>query len=375
MTVPDGATSPPLADSASPGVPPASGIAAVSRIPASVLPASAARWRVLAMVTAAVVAGSALYGFNAFQDYRERSAAVPQVAVDASRPLPAGAHLVFRNTAAGAGYGHLATVPVTDPAGPRRIEDTVCERIYAAAAVRSCLQTTAGALAAFSDVLLDADGNTLTSWPLAGIPSRTRVSPDGTLVASTAFVTGHSYAGGGFSTETRITGVDGTQHGNVQDFTLVLDGAEVTAADRNIWGITFGTDGDTFYATAASGSSRWLVRGSLSARTLTVLRDGVECPSLSPDGLRIAYKKEVSGSAVPHWRVAVLELDTLTETVLAETRSVDDQVEWLDENTVLYGLPREGSPGDSDIWALKRTGGEPQLFIEHAWSPAVVRQS
>ena len=47
--------------------------------------------------------------------------------------------------------------------------------------------------------------NTLASWPLAGIPSRTRVSPDGVFVASTAFVTGHSYAGGGFSTETRIT--------------------------------------------------------------------------------------------------------------------------------------------------------------------------
>ncbi|MGW9402483.1 hypothetical protein ACWGQ2_00770 [Arthrobacter sp. NPDC055585] len=335
-------------------------------------PASAARWRVLAVVTAAVVAGSAVYGFTAFQDYRERSDAAPRVAVDTTRPPPAGSHLVFRNTAAGAGYGHIATVPLTDPAGARRIEDTVCDRIYAAAAVRSCLQTS-GALSAFSDVLLDAEGNTLASWPLAGIPSRTRVSPDGALIATTAFVTGHSYAGGGFSTETWITGVDGTQHGNIQDFTLLLDGDEVTAVDRNIWGITFGTDGDTFYATAASGSSTWLVRGSLSARTLTVLRDGVECPSLSPDGQRIAYKKEVSGSAVPHWRVAVLELDTLTETVLGETRSVDDQVEWLDGDTVLYGLPRDGGPGDSDVWALKRTGGEPRLFIEHAWSPAVVR--
>ena len=365
MTTPPGSAPPP------PATPPPPAAAPSPEVP----PASAARWRLLAVVTAAVVAGSALYGFTAFQDYRERSAAVPQVAVDASGPPPAGAHLVFRNTAAGAGYGHLATVPLSNPAGARRIEDTVCDRIHAAAAVRSCLQGTAGALNTFSDLLLDAEGNTITSWPLAGIPSRTRVSPDGSLVASTAFVTGHSYAGTGFSTETRITGLDGTQYGNIQDFTLLVDGAEVTAADRNIWGITFGTDGDTFYATAASGSSTWLVRGSLSARTLTALRDGVECPSLSPDGLRIAYKKEVSGSAVPHWRVAVLQLDTLTETVLAETRSVDDQVEWLDENTVLYGLPRDGSPGDSDIWALERTGGEPQLFLEHAWSPAVVRQS
>lgn len=334
---------------------------------------SAVRWRVLAAVTGAVVAGSALYGITAFRDYRERSALPPQVALE-SPGTPAAAHVVFRNTAPGAGYGHIATVPLADPAGPRRLEDTVCDRIYAAAAVRSCLQTTAGVLTAAADVLLDAEGNTLDSWPLAGIPSRTRVSPDGALIASTAFVTGHSYAGSGFSTETRITGVDGTQYGNIQDFKLLVDGAEVTAADRNIWGVTFSTDPDAFYATAASGGSTWLVRGSLAERTLTALRGGVECPSLSPDGRRIAYKKEVSGSAVPHWRVAVLELETLTETVLAETRSVDDQVEWLDAETVLYGLPRDGSPGNSDVWALDRTGGEPRLFIEHAWSPAVVRQ-
>ncbi|MFJ2508623.1 TolB-like translocation protein [Arthrobacter citreus] len=343
--------------------------------PSSELPAqSPVRWRILAVVTAAVVAGSALYGFDAFQDYRERSSGEPQVAVQTSSPTPEGTHLVFRNTAAGAGYGHIATVPVTNPAGPRRIEEAVCERIHAAGPVRSCLQATAGVLTTFSDVVLDAGGGTLASWPLAGIPSRTRVSPDGVFVASTAFVTGHSYAGGGFSTETRITSVDGTQYGNIQDFTLMVDGEEVTAADRNIWGVTFGSDGDTFYATAASGSSTWLVRGSLSARTLTALRDGVECPSLSPDGEWIAFKKEVSGTAVPHWRIAVLRLDTLSETVLAETRSVDDQVEWLDEDTVLYGLPRDGAPGSADIWALERTGGEPYLFIEQAWSPAVVRE-
>ena len=338
-----------------------------------VSPPSAAHWRVLAGVTAAVVAGSALFGINAFQDYRERSTAAPQVALETTHPLPGTGYLVFRNTAAGAGYGHIATVPVADPAGPRRVEDTACDRVYASADVRSCLQTTPAGLSTFTDVVLDADGNTLASWQLPGIPSRTRVSPDGTLIASTAFVTGHSYAGTGFSTETRITGLDGTEYGNIEDFTLLVDGTPLNAADRNMWGVTFSADTDTFYATAASGSSTWLVRGSLSARTLTALRGGVECPSLSPDGRRIAYKKNISGSAAPYWRVAVLELDTLTETVLAETRSVDDQIEWLDANTVLYGLPREGHAGDSDVWSLGLAGGEPEVFIEHAWSPAVVR--
>lgn len=334
---------------------------------------SAARWRFLAVVTAAVVGGSVFYGVSSFQDYRERSAAAPGVALETSGPPPAGGYVMFRNTASGAGYGHIGTVPLTEPGGPRRLEDTACDRIYASAAVRSCLQTTPGVMTTFSDVVLDADGNTLDSWPLPGIPSRTRVSPDGSLIASTAFVTGHSYAGTGFSTETRITDVDGTDYGNIEDFALLVDGTRVTAADRNMWGVTFSADGDTFYATAASGNATWLVRGSLSARTLTALRDGVECPSLSPDGRRIAFKKEVSGSATPHWRVAVLELDSLEETVLGETRSVDDQIEWLDDATVLYGLPRDGAPGDSDIWSLSLAGGEPEVFLEHAWSPAVVR--
>ena len=327
----------------------------------------------LAVVTTAVVAGSAFYGVSAFQEYQTRSGAAPGVAVDQSLSAASGGYVMFRNTAAGEGYGHIGTVPLAVPGGPRRLEDTACDRVYATVSVRSCLQTTPGVLTTFSDVVLDADGGRLAAWPLPGIPSRTRISPDGSLVASTAFVTGHSYAGSGFSTETRITGVDGTDYGNIEDFTLMVDGTTVTAADRNIWGITFSADGDTFYATAASGSSTWLVRGSLSARNLTALRDGVECPSLSPDGRRIAFKKEISGSAAPHWRVAVLELDSLTETVLDEDRSVDDQIEWLDEGTVLYGLPREGVAGDSDIWSLKTAGGEPELFIEHAWSPAVVR--
>jgi hypothetical protein len=59
---------------------------------------------------------------------------------------------------------------------------------------------------------------------------------------------------------------------------------------------------------------------------------------------------------------------------LPEERSVDDQVEWLDDGTVLYGLPDPGRPGDSGIWAVASDGSSPpELLIEHAWSPAVVR--
>ncbi len=69
-----------------------------------------------------------------------------------------------------------------------------------------------------------------------------------------------------------------------------------------------------------------------------------------------------------------LDLATGTETVLSEKRSVDDQIEWLDDQTLLYGLADETTEGDSNIWKLPTDpASQPSLFIEHAWSPSVVR--
>jgi len=36
--------------------------------------------------------------------------------------------------------------------------------------------------------------------------------------------------------------------------------------------------------------------------------------------------------------IAVLDLATNQETLLPDTRIIDDQVEWLDNSTILYGL-------------------------------------
>ena len=159
-------------------------------------------------------------------------------------------------------------------------------------------------------------------------------------------MTGHSYAGTGFSTETVINPLDGGPGtGSLEDFALWVNGTQVTPADRNIWGVTFlPGQSDSFYATAASNGRTWLVKGSVSSRKLTAVHDGVECPSVSPDGKRIAFKKNMAGSMTPHWNIAVLDISTGNELLLTETRNVDDQVEWLDDNTLLYGLAREGMP-------------------------------
>jgi Tol biopolymer transport system component len=167
----------------------------------------------------------------------------------------------------------------------------------------------------------------------------------------------------------------GTGTGTLENFALLVNGERITASDRNIWGVSFlPGQADLFYATAASSGRIWLVKGSTSSRTLTAVHDGVECPSVSPDGTRVAFKKNAAGQLSPHWQLAILDLSTGKETVLAETRNVDDQPEWLDGQTILYGLSRTGDAGDSDVWQIKvDSGSRPSVFIENAWSPSVVR--
>lgn len=337
---------------------------------------SKARWTWLALITAVLLVFAIGYGTWSFIQYQKRQSAPSSVAVAAGSFDPAIPHVVFRNTASGEGYGHVAAVPLSNPKGPRTVTGAVCDRIYSAGGTNACLRTNAGIVTTFEAAIYTADWHQERSWPLPGIPSRTRVSPDGTLVASTAFVTGHAYAPASFSTATVIAKAAGGDFGNLEDFALIVDGKPFAPVDRNVWGVTFAPDDNTFYATAASGSDTWLVRGDISKRTLTSILKTSECPSLSPDGTRIAYKKNTVLGPSPHWNIAILDLASNIETVLAESRSVDDQVEWLDNNTVLYGMPRAGAVGDSDIWSIPSTAGaSPQLFLEHAWSPAVVHQA
>ncbi len=209
--------------------------------------------------------------------------------------------------------------------------------------------------------------------PLSGVPSRARVSPDGRRAALTVFETGHSYAAGGFSTRTTILDTaTGNPIGELEEYAVTRDGAPFKAADFNFWGVTFTRDGNRFYATLRTSGVNYLVEGDVDRRSARVLRPGVECPSLSPDEKRLAFKKRVSDNLTVFWKVAIVDLESMAETVLDwETRSVDDQVDWLDDRHVVYHLPKSGG---ADIWALRTDQPEPpRLLISGGYSPSVVR--
>ncbi|MGW1914120.1 TolB family protein [Streptomyces sp. NPDC002076] len=323
-------------------------------------------------VLAAVGLASVLHA-SARADRRDQSqAGGPRVTAGAVT-LTGHGRMVFRNMAWGPHRDELVSVPVGDPSGARTASGVKCLRFYAASGTGVCLQAVHGPVSdTYRALILDARLRTLHRYDVPGIPSRARVSPTGHFAAWTAFVGGDSYAGTNFSTRAAIVDTrSGELIPSLEDFRIVKDGHTYHAADANFWGVTFAADDRTFYATLATKGRTYLIRGDLRARTVTTLHANVECPSLSPDGTRIAYKKRVEGlpKDAP-WQLYVLDLRTMRETPLAERRSVDDQVVWKDARTVVYALP--GDYG-ADLYEVPADGsGAARRITTAAVSPAYV---
>ena len=340
-----------------------------------------------AAVGVAALIAVAIALMSAINDNRAVSYASPRPAPPPVRDvetISASPHMLFRHTASDQNSSRLSIAPL----GALQLTDRVaaeltCERVSYAAGRGICLHADRGFFTTFKAVFFDrtlkATGGAIK---LDGSPSRTRVSSDGRVGAITVFLTGqkHGYAGTSFSTKTTIVDMaTGDELGDLEQFTTWRDGARFKAADFNFWGVTFARDSNIFYATLRTAGSTarvttYLVRGDLALRKLTVLRENVECPSLSPSNRLIAFKKRVRAELDP-WRLYVLDLATLTDrSIEAETRSIDDQIEWLDDDHVLYAVRRSSTSSSLDVWVAPLDNSAPaRVFMPEAESPILVR--
>lgn len=289
--------------------------------------------------------------------------------------LPAPPQLFFVSLASDETFHRVSVTSLATPSAGTFVTPLSCLRVYLGGSRGLCLTSELrDGHTVWWATIFDGQFHEQARLQVSGEPSRARVSPDGRYAAATFFESGHSYSDRGFSTRTDIFELTTARSmGNLEEYVARRDGQRFSAADFNFWGVTFARDSDRFYATLDTGGVSYLVEGTISQRTLDVLRPGVECPSLSPDNRRIAFKKRVGARSRGWWQLAVLDLDTMTERVISqETRSVDDQVEWLDDERVAYHLTGSGTP--ADLWTVgadNRTA--PERLLPAAYSPAVLR--
>jgi hypothetical protein len=316
----------------------------------------------------AAIASAAIAVVGARNDRETSERAIVAARPKAEKVLTDGKpYAVFRSSdpKQPATNGRLSIAPLngTKP-GQAVIAGPTCARVAVAAGRGLCLDLLGTSMGV---QVLDDQMHVVHRLSLPGIPSRARISPDGRWGGTTAFIVGHAYAAPGqFSTATTIIDMStGKAVADLEkDFTVTDAGKVVDVQDRNYWGLTFAGDGDTFYATLATGPRTWLIKGSIKARRAHTIHANVECPSLSPDGTRIGYKKLV-GRDPTRWRFTVLDLATGKETPLAEPRSIDDQLSWLDDGHLLYG-------DKVDTWVVAADGsGKPQLWLHGSDSPTV----
>jgi dipeptidyl aminopeptidase/acylaminoacyl peptidase len=278
--------------------------------------------------------------------------------------------LVFRTLAPGRWFGRLAVLPLGTPDRSLQFTGLPCVRAHYAAGRGICIvQEQLRSTAQHAAYVIDASFTRGRRVPLSGVPTRVRIAPDGRRAAITTFAEEETAAGERLATDSIVVDLPtGRVIARLRDFNVQSDGPQLEGP-IDIAGVAFESDGDRFFAAGTTGTTWYLLSGSLSKREMTALRSGVASESISPDGRHLVVKKRRDDG---FWQLAVLDLRTWNERELQQGgRSVDDQVEWLDDEHVVY---HDADEATTSIWMLPIDGvNGPRVLVRDAYSPAVQR--
>lgn len=279
--------------------------------------------------------------------------------------------LMFRALAPRAAHGQVALLPLARDVEPD-VSSLACVRLHYAGGRGVCIvQESSAAGATYAAFVFD---HRLTLGPrlaLDGVPTRVRVAPDGRRGAITTYAEEERPEGERLVTRTRLIDMRTAQViADLDRFRVDNRNLPPISGPIDLAGVAFERDGDRFFATLSSATTRYLVAGSVGERRLTTLRTGVANEALSPDGRRLAVKRLLPERGV--WQVAVIDLATWAERDLPHAdRRVDDQVEWLDEAHVLF---HDVDGESTSLWALAADGQSgPRVVVRHAYSGVVQR--
>ena len=325
----------------------------------------------LAAVTTVFVLAAGIYFAPS---RRDRVAVVPHLpaAMAAADGVIEPPFIMFRALAPREAHGRVSMVSAAAPALTRYVSKLACTRVHYAAGTGICfIEEPEGTTIKHVALFFDRQFKGGARFALSGLPIRARLSPDGRRAAITVYGEEHLPSGAErLATDTVIVDVGtGRVVADLGQFAVESSSAQLTGP-LDVSSVAFGPDADRFYATLSTDVERYLVVGSLAGRRLKVVATGSASEALSPDGKRLVIKKRVGNRG--SWQLLVLDLATQREQALNQgQRSVDDQVEWLDDEHVVY---HEATGEGTGIWVVAADGQTPpRLLVADAYSPSVQR--
>jgi hypothetical protein len=278
--------------------------------------------------------------------------------------------VIFRTLAPPEAHGRVALMPL-DPGGARELTNLSCVRVHYAGGRGLCIvQEAQGHASLYTAYVFDRALTRGRRIDLNGVPTRVRVAPNGRRAAITTYFEEESPAGERLASDSIVVDLRaGRVIADLREFRIETDDLPAPAGPIDFGGLSFERDGDRFFGSISTATERYLVAGSIDDRRMTTLRGGVAAESLSPDGRRLLVKK-----LRPHgfWQLAVIDLQTWSEHDLRQgPRSVDDQVEWLDNEHVMY---HDADEAGTSLWMLPIDGVDgPRVFVKDAYSGSVQR--